>query len=1136
MSERSTEDQGPRSVSSGDGAEWDFIGAGTGPVTKAVVGKNPPREDADPERVAIGGEVRDDLMRWWGGFRELHLWQVDDLDGLLAAVADQGWPPGLQTLDLRGCDISHLPKLPESLEELDLGFCVQLSDIPGSGLSDLRRLYMEQCSNVGEEELRLFVKQCSSLEEFSLADCLQLNALTKLPEQSVTVREVPAHPAFPERCLKKIVLSGCKNLVSLPNLSSYRWLHHLNITDCLSLKTLPSISVESGDGGEMRAFGVQYLLNHGCDSLRTFGKLDVRPVHCSETPEKNAAPVFRTMRRLGDEATDLAMSKVLFLGSGRCGKTTVAKALQWKLMEGKEREENKKEDEADRRLDPSETQESTHGIHFWQWNRDFEFADGTRKDGIAHLWDFAGQEIYHNTHRLFASEGTVFVIVTTSLKIHDARIDAELRDKGIVEREEKAAFRRVNEYRELKYWLDYIRNALKLTSVDELKKSSGNVSIRIIHTGGNSTDEALDYLKEQAGAYQCLLDEGELRVEAIDFSEATWESKFGGMETWVRQSIGKATDQFGVRVPKLFADAANWCADEIAKGNVGERMLDFADWQRTVNGLGSNLQGSLLEQLGREQALATAEYLHQCGRIFWLRSKRSGDGQIIVNQQWGADGIYELALRDTAERIRPRMKGFLAQSEIKELFSQHCRSFARLLPEQQDLLLDLLDQCNICARVGDQWMAVQRELLPVKNASFEEQVQSDWDWVREGRRGMINHTLALHGKRGGLLGNSDYRDVLAFIVRGLRGDLPEKLFGDDQSGEQSESMHFREGDRQRERYSHRCQFWSDGFLVTIENHKSNERVALQIDWRPCLDPVTAKRIFAGGMFIQYLTPDEDTYVGRLRKILEGDGGPLEIFHERLEESDSRPPNLSAEIIGCRRGFGLMNWTSEHGPERPDLRHDVAISYKSAQKTTVVDPLVQALKKVGVEHVYEYSNDELYSLNDDYRKPDITEIYDYLKFAKILIVVASGEYFQSSDLDNQTNVYCPVELAEAITAHNAYSSDEKKRCSGIGDQRATGRVFWVGVEMSQSQIEGALEDFLRSYQENVTNVRTKKGQQTEIDIREIESINAALVRSDRLSQFKNDYGRSGKNQMVYFDPDETKWADDLSDRIRSVLNG
>ena len=78
--------------------------------------------------------------------------------------------------------------------------------------------------------------------------------------------------------------------------------------------------------------------------------------------------------------------KVLFVGDGGCGKTSLTKIVLGQSF------------------DPNESQ--THGINiskltFPQKNRTF----------TSHLWDFGGQEIMHATHQFFLSRRSIYVVV-----------------------------------------------------------------------------------------------------------------------------------------------------------------------------------------------------------------------------------------------------------------------------------------------------------------------------------------------------------------------------------------------------------------------------------------------------------------------------------------------------------------------------------------------------------------------------------------------------------------------------------------------------------------------------------------------------------------------------------------------------
>jgi internalin A len=80
-----------------------------------------------------------------------------------------------------------------------------------------------------------------------------------------------------------------------------------------------------------------------------------------------------------DDRTPLHEAKLLIVGEGEAGKTTLAKKLQ----------------NPDFELEPD--QDSTEGIDVIQW--EFDQPDGSTFR--TNIWDFGGQEIYHQTHQFF---------------------------------------------------------------------------------------------------------------------------------------------------------------------------------------------------------------------------------------------------------------------------------------------------------------------------------------------------------------------------------------------------------------------------------------------------------------------------------------------------------------------------------------------------------------------------------------------------------------------------------------------------------------------------------------------------------------------------------------------------------------
>ncbi len=86
---------------------------------------------------------------------------------------------------------------------------------------------------------------------------------------------------------------------------------------------------------------------------------------------------------------ELNEAKLLIVGEGEAGKTTLANKLLNPDYQLKEREP------------------STEGIDVMHW----EFPQGNGKPFRVHLWDFGGQEIYHATHQFFLTERSVYVLL-----------------------------------------------------------------------------------------------------------------------------------------------------------------------------------------------------------------------------------------------------------------------------------------------------------------------------------------------------------------------------------------------------------------------------------------------------------------------------------------------------------------------------------------------------------------------------------------------------------------------------------------------------------------------------------------------------------------------------------------------------
>jgi GTPase SAR1 family protein len=99
--------------------------------------------------------------------------------------------------------------------------------------------------------------------------------------------------------------------------------------------------------------------------------------------------------------------KMLLLGNGRVGKTTLAHALKDNTpQKGKPRKE------------------STIGIALLDW----PLTDDDGNNWKVRVWDFGGQELYHATHRLFQSQSAIYCVLwTENPSEQDTQFDHTLR-------------------------------------------------------------------------------------------------------------------------------------------------------------------------------------------------------------------------------------------------------------------------------------------------------------------------------------------------------------------------------------------------------------------------------------------------------------------------------------------------------------------------------------------------------------------------------------------------------------------------------------------------------------------------------------------------------------------------------------
>jgi internalin A len=113
-----------------------------------------------------------------------------------------------------------------------------------------------------------------------------------------------------------------------------------------------------------------------------------------EIREKNCRVIIDFYRQKLEQETDqLYEAKLLIIGEGGAGKTTLTKKIQ----------------SSDYQL---QEEDSTQGIDIIQW----QFLLDNGKEFRVNIWDFGGQEIYHTTHQFFLTKRSLYALVVDTRK------------------------------------------------------------------------------------------------------------------------------------------------------------------------------------------------------------------------------------------------------------------------------------------------------------------------------------------------------------------------------------------------------------------------------------------------------------------------------------------------------------------------------------------------------------------------------------------------------------------------------------------------------------------------------------------------------------------------------------------------
>ena len=631
-------------IFSPDGARPEQFAGDPGEVTKIVIGK-----------IADEAEVNANALDWlkfedFPNLRNLHLWGIHGLESL------NGLPLNLEWLDIQNCpDLKTIePIRSTALESLVLRGLPLLESVPPpvSPLDHLFELILTQCPNLQSHFITEWLRLCPALRRFDLSKNAQITALTEWPGSLEDVR-----------------CNGCAQLSIVPPWPPNLRRVELAKTALAELQPFPE-SIDYVNLGGMRQL----------TALPAWGEARTLFLHDSAvqmppasqhggTSSTNVAAATRAYFRDVDEAGpgEVKRCKIMVLGNGSAGKT----CLSLNITGGNPQRTRKDYEPAcDRIL-------TTHGVEFHETTRNVP------EEVTIHVWDFGGQEIYHNTHRLFLSAGTVFLLVWNPEQ--DGQKPDNPDDK----------------WRPLTYWLDYIRMACptepriaiicsgeRSESKDELEKK---LRVRI---GGESYDQVAFFV--------------------IDSLSEEYQSGKGLLNEWIATNAKLLISSQGTCVPSYWAIAQDMVENRVKALQKGEDDTHHMTIQEFGDRLVNAINETIVAEPGRYKQLEDAltekqppyrltpdhisrvlDFLYHSGWVFWKPDLY--DGRVIIGQQWALDGIYTLLQRPETHpesRVHEHLKesgGRFTRTDLGQW------GWNKIYSEtEQNLLFSFLQQIHLC--------------------------------------------------------------------------------------------------------------------------------------------------------------------------------------------------------------------------------------------------------------------------------------------------------------------------------------------------------------------------------------------------------------------------------------------------------
>ena len=650
-----------RYISVENGVEFSWPVAPDGNTTRLVIGS---LAAGGPSTLPAGfteGRLKTDFPN----LRCLHLWNVD-----LETLGNL--PRGLTDLDLQKCPrLTTLMDLPQQeLEVLVLKDCPQLHELPRvDEFPALEELELNGGKRVPEEWLHALLAKAPKLWKLDLSGCEKVTRLSFYSAlEDFRARGCSRLKALPDRwpaSLRRLELTGTP-LERIPEFHKA-----LDYVDLTGMRKLLSLGSQLGSRALENAFPTSLFL-HGSGVRRP-----PAATH-GDGVESNVAEVVRDY--FSDARTvgygSVRRCKLLFLGNGQAGKTSLSLAL-----EGVKRPAATAKEEG-----------STHGVRLRSLILEPTQGSSTAPIRVDH-WDFGGQEIYHNTHRKFIQNGALFLNLWHR--------DQDGKKFAICP---KTGYRDI--LRPLRYWLDL---------VDQATLGQGKGLIVASHQP-ELTEGVIQEKGEQCTGYD------ELLLMACDLD--TGEGQLADIQKWVEDSCVTLIEAEGQDVPRHWEIAETMVTEWVGElsqdrdnqqvsqemsveefqkcliKKIHEVTSPASDLTREYEDLRVALEEGGDFRIDEKRTLQVLTFLTNIGAVYWspdLFNKR-----VIIGQAWALQGIYAvLDRREESKEVYQKLdaeKGRFTRELLNELVWAKQADYKDI--EVQKLLISFMLDCQVCFRLS----------------------------------------------------------------------------------------------------------------------------------------------------------------------------------------------------------------------------------------------------------------------------------------------------------------------------------------------------------------------------------------------------------------------------------------------------